>query len=302
MVALMAGLCACSCSFIGVTQPRWPLTSAGSAPSPSFMSSRSSAAAARPKLQSIKDGGLRVRAATWSTREFDSWMDLLGISRCVRVDNIDGCGRGLRSTRDLLPDEVVLKVPSELVLSDLTVLHHSNYEEMQEGMSWSSRLALGLLNEKSRGDRSVHRDYIGMLPAPPRVLSRWKEDELVELQNRTLEGETDMIYFWRHENWEDTVTSAETVLTGSEFDTFRKRISQQDFLDAHDLVCSRAIKLETARGVERFLVPVFDLANHSPRGGRYAMDEDGNVCLITGIEVTRGAEVRGRRYRCMLAR
>eukprot|EP00960_Hanusia_phi_P060421 764501-Hanusia_phi.AAC.1 len=242
-------------------------------------------------MQSVDDG-TSTGTETWNTRDFDRWMDQNGITRCVQVEHIVGCGRGLRAVKDLEPNEVVLRIPPTVVMSDQTILRHTVYKDMQESLSWSARLALGLLNEKLIGESSAYCDYLSMLPAPPQVLSRWREEELLELQNKTLEAEADMIYFWRHEKWQETAMAAERVLSLSELARFRERFSQLDFLDAHDVVCSRAIRLGPPRGEERLLVPVFDLANHSPRGGRYAVDEDGSVCLVTGTEVAGGAEVR----------
>ena len=51
-------------------------------------------------------------------------------------------------------------------------------------------------------------------------------------------------------------------------------------------------ELERGGGqVVRVMVPLLDLANHSPRGGKFDTDELGNICLLVTTPVAAGEEV-----------
>ena len=145
------------------------------------------------------------------------------------------------------------------------------------GEHWATRLALRL--EQLSTSQSPP-PYVWALPtAAPNVLHNWDAVALAELQNETLANEA---MLWRETRRE-------------QFDLVKDRIrDEQRFNYLYDLVQSRIIG---ARGDRRYaeqggtlrLVPLIDIAQHSPYGGQFAF-RNGRMVLQAAKAMAKGSE------------
>mmetsp|Transcript_1776 Transcript_1776/g.2357 ORF Transcript_1776/g.2357 Transcript_1776/m.2357 type:complete len:327 (+) Transcript_1776:294-1274(+) len=185
----------------------------------------------------------------------ESYCDSAGVQRSCFVGKTLR-GRGLVASRNLAPNEEALRIPLDLALIEP---RHS-YEE-----HWTARLA-----KRLQSLRDTNNPYAISLPDAPRIPSRWDENILIQVQNKSLEVEVESLFFWRAEVVGDVVD-----------------------LDCLDLVCSRSISLGGS-GPDSLLalVPLLDMANHCPRTGGYYVKQDNDIVLLVGAAgVRKGEEI-----------
>ena len=193
-----------------------------------------------------------------------TWADAHRVKRAVDVGPSGFGGNGLVARRRLSAGEQVLSIAKELTLATPKL--------DESGLHWGTRLAIAM---RDAGQSSIH---YATLPAPPRVLHRWSDASLAELQNATLTAEA---LRWRE-------TRQEQFRLASASGTWESD-DEPRFFDLYDLACSRAIG---ARGDDEMLrlIPLLDMAQHCHSGGQFAM-RGSSMCLITGGAYEAGAEV-----------
>lgn len=204
------------------------------------------------------------------------WVDSLVIYRACEIGHgRSGC-RGLIATRDLRRGEKVLTVAQANTIS--VDRHTTDGDETP----WLSRLALVLAEEMHAGADSDHGLFIRSLPAPPFAPHRWSEEDLMQLQNRTLVSEA----------------VARRQLLADEYQRIAHRtvVSERTFAKAWELAASRVVGARGEggkRSEKLMLVPVLDMANHAPSiGGQLEFDRaTGDVSLVTTIDLRKGDEI-----------
>ena len=202
--------------------------------------------------------------------DFHEWADTHDVDRTVSIGQSRFGGRGLFTTRAVAAGATLLAVPEELCFA--VPRSCASSEE-----HWATRLALRL--EQLSTSQSPP-PYVWALPtAAPNVLHNWDGVALAELQNETLANEA---MLWRETRRE-------------QFDLVKDRIrDEQRFNYLYDLVQSRIIG---ARGDRRYaeqggtlrLVPLIDIAQHSPYGGEFAF-RNGRMVLQAAKPMAKGSE------------
>jgi len=206
--------------------------------------------------------------AQTSFSSFHSWLDRIqGVERSVVVAERNGMG-GLIALRTIQPNEIVARVPLSATLL--------SYKDDDDD-NWAGDLACQLLVESQETD-SLYREYLQVLPkAPPSTPCRWNSWERQELQDDSFVSEIEGNMLWRRRQWTHSGLP---------------RSLHPQFLHFLDLVCSRTLK--SRKTGHRHLVPLIDMANHSPEeigGGHFAFVDD-EVLLRAGYRgVEKGKEV-----------
>ena len=100
--------------------------------------------------------------------KFMHWLSAGGIdieSMMLRISTFDGL-RGLQATRDIKQGDVMLRIPNSMLLTYQTVLTSDLKDVFSPGklMPQKDLLALFLLHEKGKGEKSKWAPYISMIP------------------------------------------------------------------------------------------------------------------------------------------
>lgn len=208
-----------------------------------------------------------VSKTTLEIDNFHHWLDDLGVERKadVVIDTLTGGGRGLVATDRIEPGEIAIRVPRTATLRLEGGQHDSDDD-------WAGVLAGMLVKEQGKGADSRFAPYLsgGLPKQAPMTPCRWTPLERLQLQNATLLAELK-----ENEDWEQRQERANGVPGKSGFQTML------------GLVCSRTLM---GRDGSRQLVPLIDIANHSPQeagGGHFKVDSDA-VYLLAG---SRGVHV-----------
>lgn len=199
-----------------------------------------------------------------SSREIDGfhrWLDDVGVERRAEVamEESAGGGRGLVATERIGPGEVAIRVPRSATLR-LEGGQHDHDDD------WAGVLAGMLVDEQAKGMGSLFAPYlsVGLPKQAPITPCRWTLSERLQLQNATLLAELN-----ENEEWE-----RRQKLTYHAPD-------KESFQTMLGLVCSRTLM---GRDGSRQLVPLIDIANHSPQeagGGHFKVDSEA-VYLLAG--------------------
>jgi len=192
-------------------------------------------------------------------------------------------GRGLIATQDLAPGAVALRVPLEYTIME--------WDPHRDEDTWTGRLAHRLMNERMMQSptsainfdsptSAILQAYTQALPVPPSTPARgdWPISVLQEFDSKQFVEQIQQTQIWRYQQWENYCAGDHSM--------------RQHFLDALDLVCSRAIRC----GNRVLLVPLMDMANHAsqPEGGGYFQIQSGenSICLHVGERgVRQGKEI-----------
>lgn len=206
-------------------------------------------------------------------------------------------GRGLVATKDLKPNEEVLRIPISCITMQTT-------DDGNKNDNWAGRLAAQVLAMKEQNDDCP---YISCLPEPPSIPSRdWHLAILEEFQNPDWLRDVCLSKEWRYDQWSNHQQTKNHLYDLSndivlEEDNFSFSLASSSskknaddrplFLDCLDLVCSRTIR--TGRTLQ--LVPFLDMANHASReegGGYYKKVGDDFIGLYAGERgIPKGGEV-----------
>jgi hypothetical protein len=204
-----------------------------------------------------------VSKTTLEIDSFHQWLDDVGVERKAEVviEKFTGGGRGLAATDRIEPGEVVIRVPRIATLRLEGGQHDSDDD-------WAGVLAGMLVEEQGKGADSRFAPYLsgGLPKQAPTTPCRWTPSERLQLQNATLLAE-----LTENEDWERRQDLANQVGVPG----------KGGFQTMLGLVCSRTLM---GRDGSRQLVPLIDIANHSPQeagGGYFKVDSDA-VYLIAG--------------------
>eukprot|EP00546_Thalassionema_frauenfeldii_P014924 CAMPEP_0178911278 /NCGR_PEP_ID=MMETSP0786-20121207/9603_1 /TAXON_ID=186022 /ORGANISM="Thalassionema frauenfeldii, Strain CCMP 1798" /LENGTH=402 /DNA_ID=CAMNT_0020583701 /DNA_START=30 /DNA_END=1238 /DNA_ORIENTATION=- len=238
-------------------------------------------------------------ASLWSHAEEQQLQEFIDVSGGKRHCEIAETkfGRGLVATKDLKPNEEVLRIPLSCITMQTT-------DDDNNNDYWAGRLAAKLLATKQQNDDCP---YISCLPEPPSIPSRdWPLTILEEFQNPDWLRDVCLAQEWRYNQWSnyqqttnhpydvsnDIVLEEDNFLFSSASLSFKDNEDDRPvFLDCLDLVCSRTIR--TGRTLQ--LVPFLDMANHASReegGGYYKKGNDDFIGLYAGERgISKGGEV-----------
>ncbi|KAJ8614485.1 hypothetical protein CTAYLR_000877 [Chrysophaeum taylorii] len=180
-----------------------------------------------------------------------------GEARGVEIADFGEIGRGLRCTVDIAARESVLRVPEDIVLSGVSARRLLGIEARDE-----DAIAVLLLAERARGERSRWAPYLAALPEEVATLKSLDDDELAWLQDERLAARG-------RQSREALLAAAarvapllrRAVRDACDDDACVERYaSARAYAWARGIIDSRAL---TFRGA-RYLVPVADLVNYGP--------------------------------------
>ena len=200
-------------------------------------------------------------ATSLNLHDFQHWIhdQRIESKACILECNAGG-GRGLFAMERIESGEVVARVPLSATL---------RVNGWDEEDNWAGVLAEMVLTEQELGITSKYEPYLrlGLPNKAPLTPCRWTKVELLQLQNNTFIEEIQRNSIWR----QDQQRSFHGV----------RQSTDDAYLTMLDLVCSRTLK---GRDGSRQLVPLIDIANHSPReagGGEFKVDQHA-VYLLAG--------------------
>ena len=197
-------------------------------------------------------------------------LDRMGATRFCEIGETK-FGRGLVATKDLMPGEIVLRIPlSETIIVEMEQSDHQGLIDDP----WAGKLAVKLLERQRRGNANKDSSkYSDALPLPPPTPTRgWSVQALQTLEDVDILQNIETQREWQNQQWKtfgEDFTSEDKTTPGD----------HQRFLDALDLVSSRTIRC----GSKFMLVPFLDMANHASRdeGGGFYKIIDANGPLGT---------------------
>lgn len=205
-------------------------------------------------------------AARLAAQEVGTWLRGRGGSTSAIVGPTKH-GLGLLSGDDVSAGDVVVSVPSDCMLStsfDAVALNPqlgSLIKSVPSDPAYTSaRLALVLLAERARGERSDFATYVGSLPKAYTLPIFWSPDAITQLrgypnvQRRLLKQAKFISTF-----------ASEHLVTAAANDAFSGlRVDADAYGWANAACSSRAFRI--GGDGERALVPIIDLGNHAPKG------------------------------------
>lgn len=213
-----------------------------------------------PTLIALVSAHESPKATDLKLGDFQDWIHAQGIESKALVQECDaGGGRGLFAMERIESGEVVARVPLSATLQ---------VKGWEENDNWAGVLAEMLWSEQELGLSSKYAPYlnVGLPKEAPLTPCRWTEAELLQLQNNTFMEEVQRNSLWRQEQ--------RCSFHGD-------KESDDAYLTMLDLVCSRTLK---GRDGSRQLVPLIDIANHSPReagGGEFKVNQNA-IYLLAG--------------------
>ncbi|KNA14771.1 hypothetical protein SOVF_104060 [Spinacia oleracea] len=192
-------------------------------------------------------------------QKFWGWLSDKGIisPKCPVKPGIVPEGLGLVAQKDLSRNEVVLEVPQKFWINPDTVAA-SEIGSVCNGLKPWVSVALFLMREKKLGNSSSWKPYIDILPDSTNSTIYWSEEELSELQGSQLLNTTLGV----KELVANEFAKLEEEVLVPHKQLFPFDVTQDDFFWAFGMLRSRAFtRLE---GQSLVLIPLADLANHSP--------------------------------------
>ena len=112
-------------------------------------------------------------------RELLDWARTRGLElKNARAEDVEEGGRGIVATRDLDPHTEVLRIPLPLIMRS---------KRKMQGLSSTDVLALALLREREKKDKSPFDLYVRSLPTAYTLLCHWSKLVARELQDRSFE-------------------------------------------------------------------------------------------------------------------
>ncbi|CAL1360352.1 unnamed protein product [Linum trigynum] len=166
-------------------------------------------------------------------------------------------GLGLVARRDIGRNEVVLEVPKKLWINPESVAG-SEIGGICGGLKPWISVALFLIREKSKKERSDLKAYLDVLPETTDSTIFWSEKELVELQGTQLLSTTTGVKQYLQREFQ----RVEEEILEPNSQLFPSPVTLEDFTWAFGILRSRAFS--RLRGENLVLIPLADLVNHSP--------------------------------------
>ncbi|QDZ23282.1 SET domain-containing protein [Chloropicon primus] len=209
-------------------------------------------------------GVTSAEAASCSSPCSDAVRDLLDWARSrglelknARAEKVEEGGRGIVATRDLEPHSEVLRIPLGLIMRSKRKI---------PGLSSTDVLALALLRERERKDKSPFDLYVRSLPGSYALLCHWSKPVARELQDRSFEQHHADLRDKLLENYKKLCAfgSGEGQTASLSCPT---RFSFDEFLWATSTILSRSVYLPGTGDEAGGLCPIGDLFNYCPPAG-----------------------------------
>lgn len=228
---------------------------------------------------------------------FKEWFeDNGGVFKKIDVFQSEAMGRGLIAVEDIQENDLIIKVPANVVLSMKTLRQATDpsLQLLTKGFEPETALAGWLLYEKCRGDESFFKPYIDILPTYISSLIYFSKDELHELENPEFFDEALLmqeVILREHAQFAQAVSSLWRLPQSC--------ISLSEFQWALAILNSRGLRFKG----ELYLTPMADMFNHEPhpdprvsQNGQFflqhhSLGEDGGVSISSDRAQPKGAQV-----------
>lgn len=198
------------------------------------------------------------------------------------TDDGENSGRGLVATKPVLQGECLFEVPVKVILSKEAALRE--IPVLDETIGEYIALAILLISEKAKGEKSFWSPYFDILPSGEELipLFLWSEEERFLLQGSPVLVAAQSLSQKLDAEFED----AEERYFKSNREVFPEDVfTREQWQWAFAILFSRAISLTSGNIVA--LVPYADLLNHNPFCSNYIdihyemLSGDGYVKLFT---------------------
>lgn len=188
------------------------------------------------------------------------------ISEKLTVQSLDnGEGIALVGKEPIEKSEVLMLIPYSCCMTIETAVANSGLSEIVEQNSWlmdapDELLALHLMIERGKGERSRWAKFIETLPSDVDTPIHWTEAQLVLLGQSMCRKISSMLADRLEKDYEELYVPLKAA-----WPSLLERITFDDYRWALSSIWSRAFSRETPEGsVQRCMVPVLNAANHCP--------------------------------------
>lgn len=196
-----------------------------------------------------------------------------GVAQGVEAGDFGDMGRGLRCTRAIDEDALVLRVPLDVVLSGSRARTMLGLADVSD----EDAIGLLLLAERAKGRDSTWFEYLNSLPHGVVSLKtmndaelEWLDDERLASRGRQARARLNAEYA----RLEPLIVRSLEAACGGNTTCVATWSSKDAFTWSHGIVDSRAL---TFRGA-RYLVPAADLVNYAPQ--KRDRRKDGGVFFL----------------------
>ncbi|EGC35358.1 hypothetical protein DICPUDRAFT_152307 [Dictyostelium purpureum] len=185
-------------------------------------------------------------------------------------------GLGIISNKDLKVNNIVAKIPKDIILS----IHTSSISNIltKYTMERNIATAIALIYEASIGEKSKWYGYISSLPLKVDIPILWDKESQQLLNGTVMEDVIQDDNILINHAYADIV---ESLLIKNHPEYFSKEIfSFENFKIANSIVSSRAFCIDSYHGDS--LVPLADIFNHKTGRENVHIESNGDVCNKCG--------------------
>lgn len=212
-----------------------------------------------------------------------------GTADGISIGEFGMMGRGLMCTRKKAAESAVLTVPMEVVMSGSKAREVVRAKYGTDIGREEEAIAVTLLAERARGERSAWAPYLRLLPEKIVTLQSMSNEELTWLQNERLAA--------RGRHWRNVAKAAGERLRPTLLAAAREACpigdeacvtahsSSEAYAWARSIINSRAL---TFRG-SRYLVPVADFVNYGPQHNASSRDHESGQFFLRYHRLEAGA-------------
>jgi hypothetical protein len=173
----------------------------------------------------------------------------------VEIRDTENSGRGLFAKETIFPNEVFLEVP-------LSLCFIGSFQDIED-TEWPAKLALDLIIEYKKADKSSFYPYLSTLPGFISTPLHWDYEDFQAVSTADMEENLDRLISKREYYWSSVKQFSE-----------RFNITKDEFYWALDCVQTRNCKVELPRDVAikgyeegckshlNMVIPIFDMMNH----------------------------------------
>ena len=126
-------------------------------------------------------------ALTDDQNKFMHWLSAGGLdvrNLMLRISTFDGL-RGLQATQDIKQGDVMLRIPNSMLLTYQTVLASDLRDllmPVKDKLPQKALVALFLLHEKGKGEKSMWAPYISMIPEEINSLLSFTKQDITHVR------------------------------------------------------------------------------------------------------------------------
>jgi len=179
------------------------------------------------------------------------------------IDEGESSGRGLIAFKNIQQNEKIIEIPESIIITDETDF---NYGENRSLMNEYDRIAIFLIRERSKGNKSFWKPYLDTLPKENdlKLVFRWRLSDMIFLKGskiplatKYLKKKLDFQFY----NLQDKIFLRDSLVFPEEI------FNLQSWEWAMTILFSRAIYLQNFKKIA--IVPYGDLLNHNPFSTSY---------------------------------